>query len=113
MALVEVYRELEKATRVANNMVVSNKQAHKQAKKATDLWHASENRLIELGQWLKESGKTNLLALPPLASNHVDVSTQTEGTTNSVLATETAKVPPPNYEEELAAQSAITKKANE
>ena len=43
----------------------------------------------------------------------MDVSTQTEDTTDSVLATETTEVPPPNHEEELTMQSAIDEKAKE
>ena len=37
MALIEVYQELAKMTRVAKDMASSNKQAHKQAKCVTDL----------------------------------------------------------------------------
>ena len=66
-----------------------------------------------MGQWLKEFGKTNLLALSPLVSNHVDVSTQTEHTTDSMPTTETAEDPTPNYKEEPATQSAIAEKAKE
>ena len=47
-ALIEVYRELEKAIRVAKDMAVSSKQVCKQAKTATDLWQASEHCMSEL-----------------------------------------------------------------
>ena len=47
-ALVEVYRELTTATHAAKDMVVSSKEARKQAKTATELWQASEHRLAAL-----------------------------------------------------------------
>ena len=46
--LVEVYHELARATRAAKDMVVSNKEAWKQAKTATELWQASEHCLAAL-----------------------------------------------------------------
>ena len=120
-ALVKAYRELDKMTCVAKDMVVSNKHAHKQAKTAKELWQASESHMAEIEQWLKAIGQTNPLPLPSLAPNHVDVSTQTEDTTESVPATahhpvlplETATVPPSQYKEEFAAQAVIIEKANE
>ena len=49
-ALVEVYRELERATRAAKDMAARNKLASKQAKTATDLWQASKLQRSELEQ---------------------------------------------------------------
>ena len=59
------FSELEKATCVAKDMAVSNKQTRKQAKMAMELWQTSENRLTKL-QLLQETGEPNLLGLPPL-----------------------------------------------
>ena len=93
MALVEAYRDLDRATRAPKAMVVSSKQECKQDKTKRELWLSSEIRLTELEQQLKETGQTNPLALPPPASSQVDVSTQTREPTDSIPATETYEVP--------------------
>ena len=105
MALVEAYRDLDRATRAPKAMVVSSKQECKQDKTKRELWLSSEIRLTELEQRLKETEKTNPLALPPRTPNQADVSTQTEETSESVpvIPTSMPTAPPHNYEEELAA----------
>ena len=113
MALVKVYRELDKRTRATKDMAVSSKHAHKHAKTAMELWQALESQRDELEQRLNEKEQENSLALRPLAPNHVNMSTQIKDTTESVPTTETTKVSLPNYEEDLAAKSMIGEKAKQ
>ena len=50
MALVEAYRNLHHTTRAAKDMARRIKTAHQQAKRATDLWQAAEEKLATLTQ---------------------------------------------------------------
>ena len=45
-ALIEAYRDLNHTTRANKKMAKCSKTARKQAKRATKLWQASENRIV-------------------------------------------------------------------
>ena len=121
-ALVDTYKELDYATRAAKDMAANIKIARQQAKRATDLWHNSEQQRAELEQQL-----TLAQTAPSTArlSCSTDATTQTEThptdpvtTVSRLLSTATQTDPEDTLriqqlEEEVASYKAIADKAKE
>ena len=61
-ALVEAYRNLRHTTRAAKDMARRIKTTHQQAKRATELWQAAEQKLVSLEQQHREQSTVSLHA---------------------------------------------------
>ena len=95
-ALIEAYRNLDRTTRATKEMARCSKTAQKQAERATELWQASEQKLAMLEQKRQDHQPLSLPApsndgppAPPQnpSSRAVDTETQTDDTTQPMVAT--------------------------